>query len=116
MILDVIRWIALIPIVYVVTTLLLAALLHIAVAFERWGWIALRLVFTVAVYFVFGAVLVLLAEWIAPNHKKLIGLLAALFSIVEAWRRCYIYAHFTRMAYPNAFATALGSIVAAYNS
>ena len=63
-----------------------------------------------------AAVLVLLAEWIAPNHKKLIGLLAALFSIVEAWRRCYIYAHFTRMAYPNAFATALGSIVAAYNS
>src|SRR5882724_5851060 len=108
MILDVIRWVALIPIVYIVPTLVLAALLRVAVAFERSGWITLRLVFTVAVYFVFGAVMVLLAVWIAPNHKKLIGLLVALFSIVEAWRRCHIYAHFTRMAYPNAFATALG--------
>jgi hypothetical protein len=120
MLLNILRWIVLIPAVYVITTLLFAALMRVAVAFERLGGprvgLALRLVFTIVAYFCFGAVLVLVAEWIAPSQQKLVGLLAALFSIIEAWRRCYIYAHFTRMAYPNAIATALGSIIAAYNS
>ena len=100
-----------------ISTLFLAALIRVAVAFEGLGGprigVALRLAFTAIVYFLFGSVVVFVAVWIAPAQQKLVGLLAALFSIIEAWRRCYIYAHFTRMAYPNAIATALGSIIAA---
>ena len=92
---------------------------HEAVALEACGGrigVALRVASTIVSYFLFGAVLVLLAVWIAPSHQSVVAPLAVLFSILEAWRRCVMYRDISRLAYPNAIARVLGSIIAAYIS
>jgi len=118
MFLNIIRWLAVIPAVWLASVFALLPLLPVALAAERFiphiGHI-LRITITVVAYFIYGGVLVLVGGWVAPSHKGVVVIVVAIYSIIEAWRRCFIYSHFAKIAYWNAAATALGSITVASN-
>ena len=116
MILDVIRWVALIPALSLVNAFAMLPLLPVALAAERLGprvGPILRSTVSGIAYLFYGAALVFVGGWVAPNHKVVVVDLVTIFSIFEAWRRCYIFSHFTKNAYLYAAATALGSIIVA---
>lgn len=118
MFLNIIRWLAVIPAVWLMRALAMLPFMPVAVAAERLGpriGYILHMAITLFAYFFYGAVLVLVAGWVAPSHKNVVVVVVAVFSIIEAWRRCYIFSHFTKAAYLNAAATALGSITAVSN-
>ncbi len=116
MFLNIIRWLAVIPAVLLARGLAMKPLMPVVLAAERLGpriGYILHMTISVIAYFIYGAVLVLVGGWVAPSHKNVVVVIVAVFSIIEAWRRCYIFSHFTKAAYLNAVATALGSITVA---
>lgn len=116
---TVIRWILLIPAVGLTTSLILKIFLPKPLIAERLGGRQfgnhLRSFITVLAYFLYGFFPVAVGGWIAPSYKIIVGILLALFSVVEALRRSYIFSHFTKSAYSNAAATIIGSVIAATN-
>ena len=116
MLLNIIRWLAVIPAVWLASMFTLFSLLQIALAAERFipriGHIV-RIMITVAAYFFYGGVLVSVGGWVAPSHKTVVVIILAIYSIIEAWRRCFIYSHFGKIAYWNCSSHVLGSFTAA---
>jgi len=118
MIPDILRWIALPIAGYYIPTLTLALLLSVTLGLEslggqKYGHI-LRNISTVVAYFIFGTILVIVARWIAPNHKEATAMIAALYTILESWRRCVMYKATSSLAYPNAIAGSFGAITAGF--
>jgi len=118
MLIDILRWIALPFAGYYIPTLVLALLLSLTLGLEaaagpKFGQM-IRNVLTVICYFIFGTILVTVARWIAPNYKETVSLIAALYTILESWRRCMMHRASSSMAYPNAIASSFGAVISGF--
>jgi|SRR6266850_1679188 len=118
-ILQILRWLAVIPSAWLASLACILASGKVGALAERLaGEViggALHRMLTVIAYFFYGFLFVAVGGWVAPSHNMVVVVLFTVFSIIEAWRRCFIFGHFTKFAYLNGAAAALGALTVATN-